>query len=374
MRVAVNAEQLLYRSPGGIGRYTAQLLTVMPRISRGDEMLPFTALHRRALVEASFMAAGVTQHARVLPLPRPVLYDAWHSAGRPFLPRRWGAELVHAPSLAVPPKSRVPLVVTVHDAAPELFPEAFTPRGRKFHRKGLAAAAQRADLVLTVSASAAEEIVSNSAIDADRIRVVHNGVEPRTVEVSRRDEILAGYGLAGRRYILWVGSLEPRKGVETLLAAARQVRRRRGAPEFRLVLAGYEGWLQPELGGRELDEQVLQTGRVGEDELWALYAGATLFAFPSVHEGFGLPVLEAMSQGTPVLASDIPALREVTGGAAVLAPPGNVGEWARLLGDLMDSDEDRARLSAAGRARSAQLTVEAMVAATRDVYRELTGR
>ena len=374
MRVAVNAEQLLYRSPGGIGRYTAQLLTVMPRLSRGDEMLPFTALHRRALVEAGFKAAGVTQRARVLPLPRPVLYDAWHSAGRPLLPRRWGADLVHAPSLAVPPKSRVPLVVTVHDAAPELFPEAFTARGRRFHRKGLAAAARRADLVLTVSASAAEEIVSNSAIDADRIRVVHNGVEPRNVEASRRDEILAGYGLAGRPYVLWVGSLEPRKGVETLVAAARQIRRRSGAPEFRLVLAGYQGWLQPELGGPELDEHVLQTGRVGEDELWALYAGATLFAFPSVHEGFGLPVLEAMSQGTPVLASDIPALREVTGGAAALAPPGDVGEWARLLGDLMDSDEDRARLSAAGRARSAQLTVEAMVTGTREVYRELTGR
>lgn len=346
----------------------------MPRLSRGDEMLPFTALHRRALVEASFKAAGVPQHARVLPVPRPVLYDAWHFAGGLAPPYRWGADLVHAPSLAVPPRSRVPLVVTVHDAAAELFPEAFTARGRRFHRQGLAAAAKRADLVLTVSASAAEEIVSHSDIDPDRIRVVHNGVEPRVVEASRREEILAGYGLAGRPYVLWVGSLEPRKGVETLLGAAREVRRRRGAPEFRLVLTGYEGWLRPEFGPSVLGEFVVQTGTVGDEELWALYGGATLFAFPSLHEGFGLPVLEAMSQGTPVLASDIPALREVTGGAAVLAPPRNVTEWARLLGDLLESDEDRARLSAAGRSRSAELTVEAMVSATRDVYREVTGR
>lgn len=370
MRVAVNAEQLLYRSPGGIGRYTSELLTVMPRMFPGDEVIAFTALHSRRDVDAAFRAAGVAAEGRVLRLPRPLLYDAWPTIGMPGIPREWGVELVHAPSLAVPPRSNVPLVVTVHDAAAALFPDAFPPRGRRFHRSGMKAAARRADVVLTVSEAAAQEIVDNSGIRPERIRVVHNGVSPRTVEPSRRREILARFGLRDETYVFWVGSLEPRKGVDTLVDAAAELRRRQGAPAFRLVLAGYDGWLRPQLDARE----VVQLGRVSDEELWALYSGAAVFAFPSIHEGFGLPTVEAMSQGAPVLASDIAALREVTAGAAVLVPPADVDRWASALGDLLESTDERERLAAAGRARSAELSVEAMISGVREVYRDVTGR
>jgi len=342
----------------------------MPRMFPADEVIAFTALHPRRHVRAAFDVAGVDCDARMLPIPRPLLYDAWHTLGIPHIPRAWRADLVHAPSLAVPPRSGVPLVVTVHDAAADLYPEAFPPRGRRFHRKGMMAAARRADIVLTVSDAAASEITDNSDIPSDRIRVVHNGISPRVVEPSRRDEILAGRGLLGETYIFWVGSLEPRKGVGTLVAAVAELRRRSGAPRFQLVLAGYDGWLQPELAA----EHVVQLGRVDDEELWALYAGAAVFAFPSIHEGFGLPVVEAMSQGAPVVASDIPALREVTAGAAMLVTPGSVEQWARALGDLLESVEERDRLASAGRARSEQLSVEVMISGIRDVYRELTGR
>src|ERR1700722_14010644 len=125
VRVAVNAEQLLYRSPGGVGRYTAQLLTLLPDVSAGDEVVPFTARHPPAAVAAALAGVGVPPatagRAVVLPLPRPLLYEGWLGPGYPPLPRLGGADLVHAPSLAVPPHPRVPLVVTVHDAAAELF-------------------------------------------------------------------------------------------------------------------------------------------------------------------------------------------------------------------------------------------------------------
>lgn len=369
LRVAVNAEQLLQRSPGGIGRYTSELLKVMPRTFEGDEMLAFTARHPVRDIQAAFAAAGLDIEAEALSLPRPALYEAWHTFGVPKLPDRWEADIVHAPSLAVPPKGGAPLVVTVHDAAADLFPDAFTRWGRRFHRKGMAAAAKRADLVVTVSEAAAQEISDNSAIRPDRIRVVHNGVSPRVVESSRRDEVLGRFGLRGETYVFWVGSLEPRKGVETLVEAAAELRRRDGSPHFRLVLAGYDGWLQPQL----VAEEVVQLGRVNDEELWALYAGATVFAFPSIHEGFGLPVLEAMSQGLPVVASDIPALREVTKGASVLVKAGDAARWAQALGDLLESPVDRERLAAAGRVRSEELSTEAMISRTRDVYRELTG-
>jgi glycosyltransferase involved in cell wall biosynthesis len=384
VRVAVNAEQLLYRSPGGIGRYTAQLLTVLPRLYPGDEVVPFTARHQRGQVHAALRAAGVDPttlgRAAVLSLPRPVLYEAWLGMGRPRLPRLGGVQLVHAPSVAVPPNPGVPLVVTVHDAAPERFPEAFPARGRRFHRRALAAVARRADLVLTVSAAAAEEVTQYSAIRANRIRVVPNGIAPLAVSRERRLDILAGWGLAGRPFVLWVGSLEPRKGVGTLVAAMARLRSGRttgSADGPQLVLAGYPGWLSDDLfapADRDaLGPALRQLGTVSEEALWSLYAEASLFAFPSRHEGFGLPVLEAMSQGAPVVAADIPALREIAGGVARLVPPGDVEAWAAAIEDVLGDEAERERLGAAGAIHARNFGVDETIAAVHAVYQELVG-
>ncbi len=376
-----------------MGRYTAQLLTVLPGLFPEDEVVPFTARHRGATVASAFRRTGVDPFTAgrtvVLGWPRPVLYRGWLGsqgrlgAGWPKLPVLHGAELVHAPSVAVPPHPGVPLVVTVHDAAPALFPESFPARGRRFHRQGMAAAERRADLVLTVSEAAAAEIAAHSNIPSDRIRVVPNGVAGVAVAPVVRDAVLAARGLAGRPYVLWVGSLEPRKGVGTLVAAMAQLRRRRSgrAPwvgDVQLVLAGFPGWLNRDLlsaaDAASLGSALHQLGEVDDDELWSLYSGATVFAFPSRHEGFGLPVLEAMSQGTAVVASDIPAIREVAGGAARLVAPGDVEAWADALEDLLEDEPARARLGAAGRERARAFDVTASITAIRAVYRELVGR
>jgi glycosyltransferase involved in cell wall biosynthesis len=299
------------------------------------------------------------------------------------LPVLHGADLVHAPSVAVPPHPGVPLVVTVHDAAPAIFPESFPPRGRRFHSQGMAAAGRRADLVLTVSHAAAAEITAHSSISSDRIRVVPNGVAGVVVDPKRRAAVLASRGLDTRPYVLWVGSLEPRKGVGTLVAAMAAIRRRRSQAttpvgEVQLVLAGYPGWLNRDLlsaaDAAALGPALHQLGEVDDEELWSLYGGATVFAFPSRHEGFGLPVLEAMSQGTAVLASDIPAVREVAGGAARLVAPDDVEAWTDALDDLLEDEAARARLIAAGTERAARFDLKATVTAIRAVYQELVGR
>jgi glycosyltransferase involved in cell wall biosynthesis len=271
-------------------------------------------------------------------------------------------------------------VVTVHDAAPERFPEAFPARGRRFHRRGLAAAARRADLVVTVSAAAAEEISHFSAIRSDRIRIVPNGIAPLAVSQERRLDILTGWGLAGRPFVLWVGSLEPRKGVGTLVAAMARLRSRRAAGTYEgplLVLAGYPGWLSDELlahADRDaLGTALRQLGTVTEEELWSLYAGASVFAFPSRHEGFGLPVLEAMSQGTPVVAADIPALREIAGGVARLVAPGDVDAWVAAIDDLLADGSERERLGAAGQLHARNFDIDETITAVHALYEELVG-
>ncbi len=373
VRVAVNVEQLLSPSPGGIGRYTARLVSILADL--GADVHPVAALHRRSQVAAAWAEAGLQGKAptpRTLALPRPLLYDAWHLVGWPSI--SGGVDIVHAPSLAVPPRGGKPLVVSVHDAGPVLFPQAFSARGRWFHAQGLRAAARRADLVITGSQAAADELAEHTQLGTSRLRVVPYGVDLAPADPSA----LGRFGLAGAPYVLWVGSLEPRKAVGTLVAAMARLLRGGAAPAgTRLVLAGYAGWQNASLLGAEdlaqLGPALLRLGQLKAAELSALYAGATVFAFPSRHEGFGLPVLEAMAAGAPVVASDIPALREVSGGAAFLVPPGDVGAWAGALAELLSHPEQRGRLAEKGRSRAAQFSWEAMGAATLAVYREALG-
>jgi glycosyltransferase involved in cell wall biosynthesis len=381
MRVALNLEQLLQPAPGGIGRYTAELARLLPTLPSTDgneiTLVPFVARHRREDVEARLQEFGLAGiDPVVLPLPRPLLYDAWHLLRRPRLGRsrrlRY-ADVVHAPSVAVPPKSNAPLVVTAHDAAPLMYPETYPRRGRRFHTQGLAAAAKRADLVITVSESAAEELSTYTAIPRERMRVVPNGVDldiatDAQVEAARRE-----FGLDDAPYVFWIGSLEPRKNVGLLVDAFVRWALHTDLPH-RLVLAGPAGWLEDEASvlapARRLGDRVRTLGRVGDPALRALYRGADLFAFPSLHEGFGIPVLEAMAQETPVIAADIPALREIASGAAVLRAPDDLDAWVAALDNLLHDDAELSRLGNAGRARAQSYSWTRCAQETRAIYLE----
>ena len=383
MRVALNLEQLLQTPPGGVGRYTAELARLLPGLAAGDpgdaiELVPFVARHRAGHVTGALREFGLDALDPVmLALPRPVLYDAWHVVGAPGLgavTRRRGAlDVVHAPSVAVPPRGRYRLVVTVHDAAALVHPETYPRRGRWFHRRGVAAAARRADLVITVSRAAAEEIDEHTDIPPDRVRVVPNGVDP--TEASDEDAARArtAFGIGDRPYVLWLGSLEPRKNVGLLVEAFARWVAMHDVPHL-LVLAGPAGWLdqgETVLGpARRLGERVRTIGRVGDDHLRGLYRGADLFALPSRHEGFGIPVLEAMAQGTPVVCADIPALRELAAGAARLVPPDDPDSWAAALDEVLHDEDARAALAAAGRRRASEFSWERCATETRAVYRE----
>jgi glycosyltransferase involved in cell wall biosynthesis len=378
MRVALNIEQLLQRPPGGIGRYAAEIARLLPGFAPGDvDVALFVARHARRDVDAAFASFGLTADAVVLPVPRRVLYELWNAygiAGPTQLARSLrDVDVVHATSLAVPPRAGVPLVVTVHDAASVLFPDAFSRNGRRFHRQGFAATAARADAVIAPTGAAADEIAAHTSIARDRITVIHHGVDhdvasDRSVATAREH-----LGVGADPYVLWVGTFEPRKNVPVVIDAfARAVEA--GIPH-RLVLVGPRGWLAADervrSAGEGLQSRIVFAGPVAADRLGALYRGADLFVLPSVHEGFGLPVLEAMAQGTGVLCSDLPVLREVAGDGAQYVAPHDVEAWGAALISLLGDEPGRDALGAAGRARAATFTWERSVEQHIEVYRSV---
>jgi glycosyltransferase involved in cell wall biosynthesis len=350
--------QLRQPAPGGIGRYVRELLAALPAV--GVDPVPF--------------AAGRVPDppAHLVELGRPhgsVRYELWHRLRRPGLPRAFVQEvdLVHAPSLAVVPAGRRPLVVTVHDLAFERRPEAFTRRGIAFHRRGLALARAEAAAVVVPSAFTRQELVQ-AGFAPDRVHVAHHGapaVRPAAPAAEAAQRAARG---VPDDYVLAVGTVEPRKGLDVTAAAVRMLRDR-GRTDLALVIAGPPGWGRvPELEA----PWIRRLGAVDDGLLSALYRGAAVLAQSSRWEGFGLPVLEAMSHGCPVVAADAASLPEIVGAAAPLVPPDDPEALADALDALLGDPARRRGLVAAGLARAGTFSWSAAAARHRAVYEAAT--
>jgi glycosyltransferase involved in cell wall biosynthesis len=348
--VAVLADQLFASVPGGIGAYVQNLL---PALREADPTLDLTVFHARH--DGAGMVPGLDGLPRV-ELPRGIrsLYPAWNLIGRPPLPANLSsAEVLHAPSpVAIPPtRPDQRLVVTVHDLAFRLYPSLFPPAWRTLYRTGLRRAARRADAIVAVSRHTARDLARHGRVDPARIHVIplaaslpEFGTDP--LPALERLKI-------PRPYLLFVGTLEPRKNLVRLVRAYRQVALR--LPHA-LVLAGPAGWRAHRLH-RELSlrgpGRVLLTGRLSAGDLDALYRGADAFCYPSLYEGFGLPVLEAMARGVPTVVADSSSLPEVAGDAALRANPRSVRALAEALERILSDRDEATRLAEAGRERAA---------------------
>jgi glycosyltransferase involved in cell wall biosynthesis len=381
MRVALNLEQCFQRPPGGIGRYTAELARLLPQTEDPAdggklEVVPFVARHSAREIDAVWSDLALGRRPAVLHVPRRALYELWNRWGRAdpladgHATELRDIDVVHAPSVAVPPRGSAALVVTVHDAAPLLFPDTYPRLGRRFHELGFAAAAERADAIVAPTAAAADEVAEHTAIARDRIRPIHHGVDHTLATEAQVEAVRLVFDLEAP-YVLWAGTLEPRKNVGVLVAAFARAVADADLPHD-LVLAGPQGWLSESDAiaqqAATLGRRVRFTGPLSPDELRALYRGADLFALPSRHEGFGLPVVEAMAQGTAVVCSDLPVLREVSGGQARFVSAGDVDGWADALVTRLGDDAARTAIGESGRLHSLGFTWARSCAQHAEVY------
>lgn len=351
MRVAIDAQALAGQKTG-IGHYMGQLLAALRAVAPDEDLVEIQP-----------------DQARVMRTDRRIRWQQWE------LPRRARsarADLLHVTGFDGPVWKPLPVVLTVHDLIGMILPGNLPPVSRLYWARWLPFTVRFADRIVAVSECTRRDIQRLLGIPADRIDVVHSGVDP-AFRLQPAADLAAGqdrYGLTGE-FILYLGTLEPRKGIDTLIEAFARLAAA-GLPH-RLVIAGRPGWSWQSLidlaAARGLGDRVRFLDYVPDEDRARLYGAAAVFAFPSRYEGFGLPVVEAMACGTPVVCSDAAALPEVAGGAAVLVPPDQPVVLAEAIAGVLKDPGRAADLRDRGLRRAAELTWDRTARSTLEVYR-----
>jgi glycosyltransferase involved in cell wall biosynthesis len=374
LNIALNAQLLSfaesYRS-GGISRVIYHTLDELARDPRGNSYDVFVSELPPA---CSNGWSGLHFHPSGRRTQSPAVRIVWEQTLFARQLRTLAPDLVHGMAYAVPVGWPGRSVVTVYDLSFLLFPKAFKPANRIYLAAATRATAKRARRVLTISEHARRDIVRLLRVPDEYVDVAYPAVEDRFRTLP--DAEVAAFRLARSlpdTFIFALGTLEPRKNLVGLLQAYARIR----GPRPPLYLAGGAGWrVSPifdtvrRLG---LAEEVHFLGFVPEDELALWYNAARLFVFPSLYEGFGLPVLEAMACGTPVITSTASSLPEVGGKAAVLVPPRDTDRIAQEMQRVLDDRQARMEMRAAGRIQASRFSWRAMTDKTVDSYRRALG-
>ena len=299
----------------------------------------------------------------------------WTLVGIPRAASRGKVDVIHAPAYTAPLWSRAPVVLTVHDVSYALHPEWYPYRRDWMRRAFYRSSARAASQIVTVSSFSAGEIAAAYDIPLDRITIAPLGVD-RGFSPAHRDtpcELPAGVATP---YLLHVGDLHERRNLGIVVEAMIEARRRFGALSgLSLVLAGVDRGVSEGLcaiaSQAGVPDAVVRLGAVSEERLRSLYQCAAALVYPSLYEGFGLPLIEAMASGTPVIASHAASLPEVVGNGGILLDPLDVAGWTNAIVQVVNDESCRARLRAAGLARAAEFTWTRTARITLEVYRRV---
>ena len=378
LRVGLNAHIVTpsrgYRH-AGVSRFTEQLVRTIQERDRSNSYAVFVNDTARGGFHDS---ANVRFHPAPLPTHRPAVRVFWEQLVLPVQARQLGLEVLHCPVNVAPLASPCPTVLTIHDLTFLLFPERFRRERRTYLAALTRLSARRTSRVLTDSLNTKQDVARLLRVPLEKIEVVYPGLEadlrpcaPEAVASFRQR-----HGLQ-RDFILFLGTIEPRKNVVGLLNAYARLLRQ-GLAGYDLVIAGGRGWMASDVFGAvetlDLGSRVRFAGYVPIEDQALWYSSATLFVYPSLYEGFGLPPLEAMACGTPVITSNVSSLPEVVGSAALLVDPNRTQDLTAAIAEVLESPEKQEQMSQAGLHQAAMFTwaqaADRTVAAYRRVVRE----
>ncbi len=381
MRIGIDVTSALTQG-GGIGRYTRELIqaVVAANFNPTVSFCLFSARPPAVTPVADPLPRGRSVDFRPAPLSEKWLYRLWYRLRLPIPVQvtTGKIDLFHSPDFVLPPVAgRIPTLLTVHDLSFIHFPEAFTPALVNYLNSVVPRSVAAATHILADSRSTRRDLVDQWQVPEEKITVLYSGVDPRfrpETDPRRLADLRVRYALGERPYVLAVGTIQPRKNYRMLIQAFAPVAHKM---PYNLVIAGGKGWLYDdilaEVSRLGLEGRVLFTGFVADDDLPTLYSAATLFVFPSLYEGFGLPLLEAMACGVPVIHADTSSLPEVADGATVALPPNQPKAWTEAITWLLDDPVRRAQLVAAGFNQARRFTWQKSARQLLDIYSQFAG-
>lgn len=356
----------------GIARYTVELTRALRKLEPSMEIILLNPYLEAEHPWYREFPNHPLPHLKKLPLAATLGNLELHRAAT-----KLRLDVLHDPCGIAPflaPRGRYRRVTTIHDTLPALYPETQQFLTRLVFSVLVARAGITADAVLTVSQASVDDLIRHYRMPASKVHVTPNGVyQPEPLPDEDVREFLGRLGVT-RPYFLYVGALHPRKNLPRVLESFARVRQVH--PRVNLAIVGPPSWgghhvLREVLRSADADQGVVFTGFLSDEDLQALYQGAHALVFASLYEGFGLPALEAMSHGTPVITSNVSALPEVVGDAAILVDPTSVESISRAMVQLLEDDALRQELGRRGKIRSRLFTWEATAAETLRVYRSL---
>ncbi|MEA3334588.1 MAG: glycosyltransferase family 1 protein [Chloroflexota bacterium] len=376
-RVGINGQLLsdggTYRS-AGVSGYIRQLLTHLPSVAPDIQLTAFLPGNSQLSVNGMAVKNSGQWNTR-----RPLQRILWEQLALPALIDRHDLDLIHGTVNINPIIARCPSVISVHDLSFWHYPKAFPTFQRHYLRTMVPRSVQTATRVIAVSEATRQDVINAWQVSPERIDVVYNGVDEgfEPAPSARVAEFRRQKGLP-ERFILHLGTLEPRKNLVHLVAAFDRVKSVvPDASNLKLVLAGGKGWgydsIFEEVAKRNLQQDVLFPGYVPDEELVWWYRAAAVFAYPSMLEGFGLPVLEAMASGTPTVTSMRSSLPEVAGDAAILVDPESQDSLSDALIAILEDQDLADRLVQLGLQQAARFSWQRTAIETAAVYRKALG-
>jgi glycosyltransferase involved in cell wall biosynthesis len=373
MHIAINAHLLAHTRSfrrAGISYYIEELLKALGAVDRSNRYTVYTT---RGLGNESLgLPANFAVRPSSLPTINPRVRVPWDQLVAPLLAGLRGVDVYHSTHAVIPLFMRAPSVVTIHDLSPMSFPQTFRRHNRVYLNWATQVSVRRARHILAVSEFTKSEIVRLLSVPPERITVTHNAADARFAppDPARLAAFRVAKGLP-ERFLLFIGTLEPRKNLTALLEAYARIAGETDAP---LIVGGGRGWMfEPVFARLEalgLKERVFFPGYLEHDDMPLWYAAATAFVFPSLWEGFGIPPLEAMACGTPVITSNASSLPEVVGDAGIMVAPTDVGALAAALREVLRDDGLREAMRERGFAQARRFSWRACAERTLRVYEQ----
>lgn len=371
MRIGIDATPLPSQ-PVGAGRYIVELINSLSALECSDEIIVYIQEDKVQLLDIN-----PNDHLHIKSIKRKSILTriVWEQITLPRILKEHKIDLLHSLHYTSPYLLPNQSIITFHDLTFFKFPQEHTFAKRMFFKTSIRLSLRKADAIITVSENTREDVLRISQYPGEKVFSIPLGVGPnfqKIVDEHKLSTVVEKYNLP-EKYVLFVGTIEPRKNLEVLLEAHEKIQNDRSPLD--LVLVGKLGWkfkdVLKRIENSQYSNRIHRLGYVDYEDLPYLYNLAQVFTYPSLYEGFGLPVLEAMACGTPVITSDASSLPEIVGDAGVLIPPRDVGALQESIWRIMNDEKLRAELSNAGMSRASMYSWENTARKTYEVYRTM---